>query len=196
MTSPAWLAYSLFTDGLFYFGTDLSRYLSERRICFTDTCVMTQDCQRTSRISIIFFNYFTRCKKPQKMHCIAFLTCFSLGDFTFSITAQNGLGYSKTENEWIIYDDLTFIQYIIDYCGATSSPDHRVRNLIKFRKSYLLISQGAKNRKKCIFSRVFYWVTSRFDRCAKTVCARRNPKTNVSSTMNYLSSDTTKITVV
>ena len=35
-----------------------------------------------------------------------------------------------------------------------------------------------------------------FDLCAKTFCARRNPKTNVSSTMNYLSSDMTLISVV
>ena len=34
---------------------------------FTDTRVMTQGCQRTSRISIVFFNYFTGLKNPQKM---------------------------------------------------------------------------------------------------------------------------------
>ena len=35
-----------------------------------------------------------------------------------------------------------------------------------------------------------------FDRCTKTVCARQNPKTNESSTMNYLSYDIILITVV
>ena len=52
----------------------------------------------------------------------------------FRSLRKNGLGYSKTENERIIYDDLSFIRYIIDYCGASSSPDHRVRPLIKFLK--------------------------------------------------------------
>ena len=52
----------------------------------------------------------------------------------FRSLRKNGLGYSKTENGLIIYDDLSFIRYIIDYCRANSSPDHRVRNLIKFRK--------------------------------------------------------------
>ena len=53
-----------------------------------------------------------------------------------------------------------------------------------------------KNAKNCIFSRVFTGWPHVFNRCAKTVCARRNPKTNVSSMMNYLSSNITLITVV
>ena len=75
--------------------------------------------------------YFTGCKKPQKN---AFFTCFSWVTSRFRSLRKNGLGYSKTKNGWIIYNDLPFIRYIIEYCGASSSPDHRVRNLIKFRK--------------------------------------------------------------
>ena len=53
----------------------------------------------------------------------------------FRSLRKNGLGYSKTENDGlIIYDNLPFIRYIIDYCGASRSPDHRVRNLTNFRK--------------------------------------------------------------
>src|SRR5208283_1948030 len=31
-------------------------------------------------------------------------------------------------------DELSFIRYKTDYCGASSSPDHRVRKLIEFLK--------------------------------------------------------------
>ena len=73
----------------------------------------------------------------------------------------------------------------------------RVVNVgLEFRKSYLLISHGAKKPPKKPFSRVFHCRPHVFDLRAKTGCARRNPKTNVSSTMNYLSSDITLITVV
>jgi hypothetical protein len=82
---------------------------------------MTQGCQRTSRISIMFLNYFTGCKKPQKMH---FFACFHWVTLRFRSLRKNGLGYSKTENEWIICDDLPFKEYIIDYCGASNSPDN------------------------------------------------------------------------
>ena len=37
-------------------------------------------------------------------------------------------------NPKTIYDDFSFIRYITDYCGASSSPDHPVQTLIKFRK--------------------------------------------------------------
>ena len=68
-----------------------------------------------------------------------FFTCFSLGDFTFLISAQKWIGLgeirkAKSENGLIIYDDLSFIRYIADYSGASSSPDHRVQTLIKFIK--------------------------------------------------------------
>ena len=63
-----------------------------------------------------------------------FFTCFHWVTSRFRSLRKNSLGYSKTENESIIYDDLHFIGYIIDYCGASSSPDHRVQSLIKFRK--------------------------------------------------------------
>ena len=53
----------------------------------------------------------------------------------FRSLRKNGLGYSKTVNGLIIYDDLSFIWYITDYCGGSSSPDHRVQTLIKFRKA-------------------------------------------------------------
>ena len=52
----------------------------------------------------------------------------------FRSLRKSGLGFSETENGLIIYDDLSFIRYIIDYCGAGSSPDHRVQSLINFRK--------------------------------------------------------------
>ena len=58
----------------------------------------------------------------------------------FRSLRKNGLGYSKTENERIIYDDLSFIRYIIDYCGAISSPDHSTQKLIKFRKGVFSIN--------------------------------------------------------
>ena len=31
-------------------------------------------------------------------------------------------------------DEFSFIRYNTDYCGASSSPDHRVRKLIEFQK--------------------------------------------------------------
>ena len=112
-----------FTDRLLFFflffiysGSNLSRYLSDRRNFLTDTRVMDPTCQRTSRISKI---------------CV------------------------------------------IDLC-------HRVQ----------------KTAKKADFHVFFTGWPHFFDRCTKTVCARRHPKTNMSSTMNYLSSDTTLITVV
>ena len=67
---------------------------------------------------------------------------------------------------------------------------------LEFPKSYLLISQGAKTAKNAFFRVFFTGLPHVFDRCAKTVCARRNPKTNVSPTMNYLSFDTSMNTVV
>ena len=33
-----------------------------------------------------------------------------------------------------MYDELPFINLNIDYCGVSSSPDHRVESLIEFRK--------------------------------------------------------------
>src|SRR5208282_4621247 len=98
--------------------------------------VMTQGCQRTSRMSIILFNYFTGCEKPQKMH---FSRVFHWVTSRFRTLRKNGLGYSKNENECIIHDDLPFIWYIIDYCGASSSPDHCTQILIKFRKGVFSI---------------------------------------------------------
>ena len=47
---------------------------------------------------------------------------------------KNGLSWANADNGLIIYDDLSFIQYNNDYYGASSSPDHRVRQLMKFRK--------------------------------------------------------------
>ena len=64
------------------------------------------------------------------MHFCVFLWVTS----RFRSLRKNGLGYSKTENGLIICDDLPFIRYINGYCGPSSSPDHRVRNVIKFRK--------------------------------------------------------------
>ena len=63
-----------------------------------------------------------------------FFTCFLLGDLTFSIATQKRFVIAKSENKCVIYDELSFIRYNNDYCGANSSPDHRVRKLIKFRK--------------------------------------------------------------
>ena len=99
----------------YFFFSFLSRNWSQplvirAQIFFTDTRVMTSFCQRRSRISNIFFNYFTGCQKPLKMN---FFTCFSLGDFTFSITAQKRFGLLESENGFIIYDELPFIRYMI-----------------------------------------------------------------------------------
>ena len=93
MTSPAWLAYSL---PLVFFSFLLFQSRSQPLLIrapnfFSDTRVMTQGYKRTSRISIIFFNYFNGCKKPQK--CV-----FSQGDFTFSITAQKRFGLLEKRN--------------------------------------------------------------------------------------------------
>ena len=64
-------------------------------------------------------------------------------------------------------------------------------------KSLLTYFIGCKKQLKKAFFHVFFTGCPHvFDRCAKTVCARRNPKTNVSSTLNYLASDITMITVV
>ena len=64
-------------------------------------------------------------------------------------------------------------------------------------KILLTYFTGCKKPLKKAFFHVFFtgWPHV-FDRCAKMVCARRNPKTTVSSTMNYLSADITLITVV
>ena len=67
---------------------------------------------------------------------------------------------------------------------------------VRFQTYWLLISQDAKTAKNARFHVFFTGWPHVFDHCAKTVCARRNPKTNVSSTINYISSDTTLITVV
>src|SRR5208282_1380948 len=60
------LFYLSFLIFIFYSGTDLSRYLSDRRNFFTDTRVMTQGCQRGSWISKLLLTYLTGCKKPLK----------------------------------------------------------------------------------------------------------------------------------
>ena len=52
----------------------------------------------------------------------------------FRSLRKNGLYEAKSENKCVIYDELSFIRYNNDFCGASSSPDHRVRKLIKFRK--------------------------------------------------------------
>ena len=80
----------------FYSGTDLSRYLSDRRIFFTDTRVMTLGCKRRSWISNILLTYFTGWNKPLKM---PFFTCFLLGDLTFSIAARKQMYHLR----WIIF---------------------------------------------------------------------------------------------
>ena len=110
-----WFTDRLFLFFFYYSGTDLSRYLSDRRNFFTITRVITSGCQRRSWISKILLTYFTGCNKPLK---------------------------------------------------------------------------------NAFFHVLFTGWPHVFDRCAKTVFARRNLKTNVSSTMNYLSSDITLITVV
>ena len=92
---------------------------------------MTQGCQRTFRISIIFFNISQGAKNAKK--CI-FSRVFHWVTSRFRSLRKNGWGYPKNENECIIYDDLPFIRYIIDYCGPSSSPDHCTQILIKFRK--------------------------------------------------------------
>ena len=66
----------------------------------------------------------------------------------------------------------------------------------KFRISLLLISKGAKTAKKGKFSRFVHWWPHVFVHCANTVWARRNSKTDLSSTMNYLSLAITLVTVV
>ena len=55
-----------------------------------------------------------------------FFTCFSLGDLTFSTTAQKRveLGESNADNGLIIYDKLPFIRYNIGNCGVSSFPEH------------------------------------------------------------------------
>ena len=68
--------------------------------------------------------------------------------------------------------------------------------VLNFENLTYLFHRVQKTAKKCLFHVFFTGRPHDFDRCAKTVCARRNAKTNVSSTMNYLSSDTTMITVV
>ena len=60
-----------------------------------------------------------------------FFTCFLLGDFTFSITAQKRFGLLEKRKRINHPYDISFIRYVIDYCGAT--PDHRVQALIKFQ---------------------------------------------------------------
>ena len=92
---------------------------------------MTQVCQQTSRISIIFLIFFDMVQNISKT--IHFFHVFSLGDFTFSITAQKRFGLLENRKR-MNYDDLPFMRYIIDYCGASSSPDHSTQTLVKFRK--------------------------------------------------------------
>ena len=58
----------------------------------------------------------------------------SLDDLTFSIAPQKRFVLGESENECVIYDELSFSRYNNDYCGPSSSPDHRVRKLIKFLK--------------------------------------------------------------
>ena len=113
----------------FYSGSNLSRYLSDRRICLTDRRVMAPGCQRTCRISKILVTYFTGCIKPPRRHIF---TCFSLGDLTFSINAQKRFGLDEIQKQTIIYDELSLILHNICYSGARSSPDHRVESLAIF----------------------------------------------------------------
>jgi hypothetical protein len=74
------------------------------------------------------FSYlFHRVQKTAKN---AVSPVFSLGDLTFSITAQNRFELGEIWNRLII-----FIWYNIDFCGASSSPDHRVESLAIFTES-------------------------------------------------------------
>ena len=76
--------------------------------------------------------------KNAKKH---FFTCFSLGDLTFSIAAEKRFVLGEiSENECVIYDELSFIRYKIDYSGPSSSPDHRVRKLIEFQKDVFIFN--------------------------------------------------------
>ena len=76
----------------------------------------------------------------------------------FRSLRKNGLGYSKTENESITYDELPFIRYIIDYGGASSSPDHCTQTLIKFRKGVFSF-----NATSCMLLRIDYMLHIRMD---------------------------------
>ena len=98
---------------------------------FTDTRVMAPGCQRTSRISKILVTYLTWCKKPQKMQ---FFTFFSLGDLTFSFTAQTRFELGAIWKQIYHLRWITFLKYNNGYCAVRSSPDHRVESLIEFRK--------------------------------------------------------------
>ena len=69
----------------FYSSGNLSRYLFDFRTFFTETRVMSQGLKISRQVSNILVTYFTGCKKPLKMHFFKF---FSLGDLTFSTTAQ------------------------------------------------------------------------------------------------------------
>jgi len=73
---------------------------------------------------------------PQLIKNIAspFYVLFHWVTSRFRSLRKSGLRKAKNDNGLIIYDELSVIWYNIDYCRASSSPDHRVRSWIEFRK--------------------------------------------------------------
>ena len=98
-----------------------------------------------------------------------FFTCFSLGDLTFSIAAQNTVCARRNpKTKWMCHlrwrDELSFSRYNTDYCGASSSPDHRVRKLTEFQKDVIIfngdvmvISQRAATWRRQRGWLIVYW---------------------------------------
>ena len=68
-----------------------------------------------------------------------FFTFFSLDDLTFLITAQKRFELFETENELIIYDELSFILYNIGNCGVSYSQ-------ITAQNHWPLLANASQNR--------------------------------------------------
>ena len=94
---------------------------------------MTPGCQRRSWISKILLTYFIGCRKQLKN--AFFHMFFTRWPHVFDRCAKTVCARRNPKTKCVIYDELFFSQYNTDYCGASSSSDHRVRKLIKFLKS-------------------------------------------------------------
>ena len=83
-----------------------------------------------------------------------------------------------------------YLSDLRDFCFRTRVMPRSFKRRRRISNILRTFCTGCKKPLKTAFFTFFFagWPHV-FDRCAKTVCARRNPKTNVSSTMNYLSSD-------
>ena len=126
VTSSAKRTYSLWS--FFFFIPEVISVVTYpiAKNVFTDTRVMTLGCQRRSWISKFLLTYFTGCKRPLKMHFHVFFTGWL---HVFDRCAKTVCARWNPKQ-----DELSFIRYNTDYCGSSSSPDHRVRKLIEFLK--------------------------------------------------------------